>query len=148
MIGVATFAAGCFWRVEALLAEVPGVLATEVGYTGGWTRSPTYEQVCAGATGHAEAVRVDYDPRAVTYLELLARFFELHDAGRRRKPQYRSAVFTSTPLHTTLARAVKAELERADARRLLTEITPLARFYRAEDRHQHYLARRGRAVVA
>jgi len=144
MIAVATFAAGCFWGVEALFQYVPGVLATQVGYTGGTTTRPTYREVCSGATGHAEAVQIVFDPRRISYRELLERFWENHDATRgRAKPQYRSAIFTHSPEQAAIAQAVKEEVERAEGRPLVTEITPLRRFYRAEDYHQRYLEKLG-----
>jgi peptide-methionine (S)-S-oxide reductase len=143
-VGIATFAAGCFWGVEALFRYVPGVVDTEVGYTGGTTRHPTYGDVRAGATGHAEAVRIVFDPGRISYRELLERFWENHDATRRRaKDQYRSAVFTHSPEQAAIARAVKREVERAEGHALVTEITPFTRFYRAEEHHQRYLEKVG-----
>jgi peptide-methionine (S)-S-oxide reductase len=144
VIAVATFAAGCFWGVEALFQHVPGVLATQVGYTGGTSPRPTYREVCSGATGHAEAVKIVFDPRRMSYRELLERFWENHDATRARaKAQYRSAIFTHSPEQAAIAEAVKRELEHAEGRPLVTEIAPLRRFYRAEDYHQRYLEKLG-----
>jgi peptide-methionine (S)-S-oxide reductase len=143
-VGIATLAAGCFWGVEALFRYVPGVLDTEVGYAGGSTRHPTHAEVCRGATGHAEAVRIVFDPGRISYRELLERFWENHDATRRRaKDQYRSAVFTHSPEQAAVARAVKHEVERAEGRALVTEITPFTRFYRAEEHHQRHLEKLG-----
>ena len=143
-VGIATLAAGCFWGVEALFRYVPGVLDTEVGYAGGTTPHPTYAEVCAGATGHTEAVRIVFDPGRISYRELLERFWENHDATRRRaKDQYRSAVFTHSPEQATIARAVKEEVERAEGYAVVTEIRPFSCFYRAEDHHQRYLEKLG-----
>jgi peptide-methionine (S)-S-oxide reductase len=147
-VGVATFAAGCFWGVEALFQHVRGVLDTVVGYTGGTTANPTYADVCGGRTGHAEAVQTTYDPAQISYRELVERFFENHDATVWRKPQYRSAIFVHSPEQHTIAHTVKDEIEIEEGKRLATALAPLARFYRAEDYHQRYLERRGAAAAA
>jgi peptide-methionine (S)-S-oxide reductase len=146
---VATFAAGCFWGVEALFQYVPGVIATSVGYTGGTSVDPTYEQVCAGGSGHAEAVQIVFDPERISYRELLERFWENHDATRRRsKEQYRSAVFAHSRTQEAIAIAAKLEVEQASGGLLTTEIVPLTKFYRAEERHQRYLQKRAAAAAA
>jgi len=151
-MAVATFAAGCFWGVEQRFSEVPGVLSTEVGYTGGTTAHPTYEQVCSHTTGHAEAVRLEYDPEQVTYEHLLEVFFAMHDptTADRQGPdvgsQYRSAVFFHSPGQEQAARDAVARLaaERRYAGPIVTEIVPAPEFWRAEEYHQRYLTKRGR----
>jgi peptide-methionine (S)-S-oxide reductase len=149
---VATFAAGCFWGVEQRFSEVPGVLSSEVGYTGGTTAHPTYEQVCSHTTGHAEAVRLEYDPEQVTYEHLLEVFFAMHDPTTpdRQGPdvgsQYRSAVFFHDLAQERAARDAVARLA-AEGRYtdpIVTEIAPAPEFWRAEEYHQRYLKRRGR----
>jgi peptide-methionine (S)-S-oxide reductase len=150
----ATFAAGCFWGVEAELRAVPGVLATAVGYTGGSFPDPTYKDVCSGRTGHAEAVEVEFDPARVSYQDLLRVFWENHDPTtlNRQGPdvgsQYRSAIFYQTPAQQAAAVASKEELERSGTHRrpIVTEITAAVPFYRAEDYHQQYLEKRGQAT--
>lgn len=152
----ATFAAGCFWGVEARFSELPGVLSTEAGYTGGRTDDPTYEEVCSHRTGHAEAVRLEYDPAAITYEQLLDAFFAMHDPTQldRQGPdigdQYRSAVFFHTPEQETAARAHVARLETEGrfGRPIVTEIVAAPRFWPAEDYHQKYFAKHGRGSCA
>ncbi|HLG13997.1 MAG TPA: peptide-methionine (S)-S-oxide reductase MsrA [Blastocatellia bacterium] len=147
----AMFAAGCFWGVEAAFREVEGVTSTAVGYSGGHTVSPTYENVCSGTTGHAETVEVTYDPERVTYEALLKLFWEIHDPTtlNRQGPdvgeQYRSAIFFLIPEQEAAARASKEELRRSGRykRDIVTEITPASAFYRAEDYHQQYFEKRG-----
>ncbi len=149
----ATFAAGCFWGVEAAFRQVEGVVATRVGYTGGIFPNPTYKDVCSDGTGHAEAVEVDFDPSKVSYEELLDVFWENHDPTtlNRQGPdtgtQYRSAIFFHTPEQETAAKASKEKLERSGKyrSRIVTEITPAPVFYPAEDYHQQYLEKRGLA---
>jgi peptide-methionine (S)-S-oxide reductase len=149
----ATFAAGCFWGVEAAFRQVPGVIDTAVGYAGGHTENPTYQDVCAHGTGHAEVVQVEYDPARVSYEQLLDVFWENHDPTQlnRQGPdigdQYRSAIFFHTPAQEAAARASKARLEASGRLRrpIVTEITPAATFYRGEDYHQRYLEKRGLA---
>jgi peptide-methionine (S)-S-oxide reductase len=147
----ATFAAGCFWGVEAEFRRVPGVLATEVGYTGGLTEEPTYRQVCGHGTGHAEAVKVEFDPARVSYDELLDVFFGTHDPTQvnRQGPdvgdQYRSAIFTHSAEQLTAAAAAKARWQARLSRPIATEIRPAPRFWPAEEYHQRYLERRGLA---
>jgi len=149
----ATFAAGCFWGVEAAFRAVPGVVGTTVGYSGGTFPNPTYQDVCTGRTGHAEAVEVEYDPERVSYQDLLRVFWENHDPTtlNRQGPdvgtQYRSAIFFHTPEQQAAALASKQELERTGAykRPIVTAIAPAAPFYRAEEYHQQYLEKRGQA---
>jgi peptide-methionine (S)-S-oxide reductase len=147
----ATFAAGCFWGVEEAFREIPGVISTAVGYTGGTTKNPTYQDVCSGRTGHAEVLEVEFDPARVSYLELLAMFWKSHDPTtlNRQGPdvgsQYRSAIFYHDSQQEKDARESKAILEKEKIfkRPIVTEITPASEFYRAEDYHQRYFERRG-----
>ncbi|MGB2605935.1 MAG: peptide-methionine (S)-S-oxide reductase MsrA [Candidatus Sulfotelmatobacter sp.] len=149
----ATFAAGCFWGVEATFRAMPGVLATSVGYTGGNTDSPTYKEVCTDRTGHAEAVEIDFDPAQVRYTDLLKVFWENHDPTQlnRQGPdwgtQYRSAIFFHTPEQQAAAQASKEALENAHrySKPIVTQIVPAVTFYPAEDYHQQYLEKRGLA---
>jgi peptide-methionine (S)-S-oxide reductase len=150
----ASFAAGCFWGVEAAFRQVPGVLATAVGYEGGTTENPTYEEVCRKDTGHAETVEVDYDPKRVSYDRLLDVFWENHDPTtlNRQGPdvgeQYRSAIFFHDPEQEREARASKEKADQSGRYRrpVVTEITPASRFWKAEDYHQQYLEKRGLAT--
>jgi peptide-methionine (S)-S-oxide reductase len=149
----ASFAAGCFWGVEAAFRQVEGVLATAVGYEGGRTKNPSYEDVCTGTTGHAETVEVDYDPSKVSYEKLLDVFWENHDPTtmNRQGPdvgeQYRSVIFFHSPEQEATARKSKGELEKSGKYRrpIVTSIEPAVTFYRAEDYHQQYLEKRGLA---
>jgi peptide-methionine (S)-S-oxide reductase len=151
MMAKATFAAGCFWGVEDAFRQVPGVLSTTVGYIGGTTKNPTYQEVCRGRTGHAEAVEVDYDPAKVSYLELLATFWKSHDPTtmNRQGPdvgtQYRSGIFYHDAQQEEQARASKAVLEKDHVfkRPIVTEITAAPEFYRAEEYHQQYFEKQG-----
>ncbi len=147
----ATFGAGCFWGVEATFRQIPGVVATAVGYLGGTLPNPTYRAVCSGMTGHAEVVEVEYDPSRVSYDALLDVFWDGHNptTWNRQGPdigaQYRSAIFFHTPEQAATARASREGLERSGRfpRPIVTEITPASQFYRAEDDHQQYLEKRG-----
>jgi peptide-methionine (S)-S-oxide reductase len=149
----ATFAAGCFWGVEATFRQISGVNSTRVGYTGGQMANPTYQEVCTDRTGHAEAVEVDYDPAKVSYHQLLKVFWENHDPTQlnRQGPdwgtQYRSAIFFHTPEQEAAAKASKQALENSgDYRKpIVTQIVPATTFYEAEDYHQQYLEKRGLA---
>lgn len=146
----ATFAAGCFWGVEATFRKIPGVRSAEVGYTGGATETPSYEEVCGGRTGHAEAVHLLFDPDQVTYEQLLDAFWAIHDPTTmdRQGPdvgsQYRSAIFFHDAGQEAAARASKERLEAAGQWRdpIVTEIVPAGTFTRAEDYHQQYLDKR------
>jgi peptide-methionine (S)-S-oxide reductase len=147
----ATFAAGCFWGVEDAFRQVKGVTSTAVGYTGGRTKDPTYKQVCSDATGHAEAVEVEFDPSQVSYPELLAVFFQSHDPTQlnRQGPdygsQYRSAIFYHDAAQEAAAQEAKAALEKAGIfkKPIVTQIAPAPDFYRAEDYHQQYFEKQG-----
>jgi len=149
----ATFAAGCFWGVEAALRQQPGVTATAVGYEGGSLPNPTYEDVCTDRTGHAEVVQVEYDPAQVSYEELLQLFWQIHDPTTqdRQGPdvgrQYRSAIFYHTPEQQAAARASKERLAASGRLRrpIVTEIVPATEFWQAEEYHQRYLEKRGQA---
>ncbi len=149
----ATFAAGCFWGVEAAFQKVEGVTATAVGYAGGDVAQPTYKQVCSGKTGHAEVVQVQYDPERVSYADLLAVFWSSHDPTTLNRQgwdvgtQYRSAIFVHTPQQETAAKASRDKLQRSGKfkRDIVTEITPAGPFFRAEEYHQQYLAKQGRS---
>jgi peptide-methionine (S)-S-oxide reductase len=149
----ATFAAGCFWGVEAAFRQVNGVTSTAVGYTGGQTKNPTYEQVCTDRTGHAEAVEVEFDPAQVSYDDLLKVFWQNHDPTQlnRQGPdygsQYRSAIFYHTPEQQAAAEASMKQLAGSGKfnRPIATQIVPDAAFHRAEEYHQQYLEKRGQA---
>ena len=143
----ATFAAGCFWGVEKVFAAIPGVVSTRVGYTGGKTQDPTYEQVCSGMTGHAEAIEITYNPSKVTYEDLMDVFWSHHDSttlnrqGNDIGTQYRSAIFYHTPAQKEAAEKSKAVLEKAKLfkKPIVTEIAAASEFYAAEEYHQKYL---------
>jgi peptide-methionine (S)-S-oxide reductase len=148
---LATFAMGCFWGAEKLFWQTPGVISTSVGYAGGYTPNPTYEEVCSGKTGQAEAVQVVYDPARVTYEELLRLFWENHDPtqgmrqGNDSGTQYRSAIYTHTDAQLAAADASRnmyqRELTTAGFGEISTEIKPAPDYYFAEDYHQQYLAK-------
>ena len=148
----ATFAAGCFWGVESAFREIPGVVDVEVGYTGGRTESPNYREVCTGRTGHAEAVRVTFDPREVPYESLVERFWKIHDPTQvnRQGPdvgtQYRSEIFVHSPEQEAAARASRdaLALARPWGRPIATEIATAGPFWRAEEYHQRYHEKLGR----
>jgi peptide-methionine (S)-S-oxide reductase len=152
-MATATFAAGCFWGVEAAFRQLPGVIRTRVGYTGGNTPNPTYKDVCSDRTGHAEAVEVEYDPATLSYEKLLQVFWENHDPTQlnRQGPdhgsQYRSGVFYHTLEQKAEADASKEKLEQAHRfnRPIVTEIVPATPFFEAEAYHQQYLEKRGLA---
>ncbi len=158
---VATLAGGCFWCLEAVFDDLRGVESVESGYMGGDVANPTYRQVCAGTTGHAEVVRVTFDPRVVSFREVLEVFFTIHDPttlnrqGADVGTQYRSAVFYHTPEQKEMAEQTIAELnaEQIWDAPIVTEVVPAAEFYVAEDYHQEYFAQNPsqpycRAVVA
>jgi peptide-methionine (S)-S-oxide reductase len=147
----ATFAAGCFWGVEELFRKIPGVVSTRVGYTGGHTPNPTYEQVCTGTTGHAEALEVTYDPNLVSYEKLLDLFWSNHNPttpnqqGPDIGSQYRSVIFCSTLEQKELAEKSKEALEKSGKfkKPIVTEIVSAMEFYEAEEYHQKYFEKRG-----
>jgi peptide-methionine (S)-S-oxide reductase len=150
----ATFAAGCFWGVEAAFRGIDGVVQTAVGYTGGHTPQPSYEQVCGHRTGHAEAVEVWFDPTRVTYAQLLETFWQIHDPTSRNRQgfdfgdQYRSAIFFHSPAQEAAAIASREGAQANQRREIVTEILPATAFYRAEEYHQRYFERSGRASCA
>ena len=147
----ATFGAGCFWGVEARFAEMPGVVDTTVGYEGGDLEHPTYKDVCSNSTGHAEVVKVTFDPSRVTYDALLDAFFAMHDPTQvdRQGPdwgtQYRSAIFTHSEGQMQQAKEKIAELNATGAYRkpIATQVAPATAFWKAEEYHQRYLEKRG-----
>ncbi|MES3023722.1 MAG: peptide-methionine (S)-S-oxide reductase MsrA [Pseudomonadota bacterium] len=135
---------GCFWCLEAVYLEMRGVTRVESGYMGGHQDKPTYEQVCAGTTGHAEVVRVEFDPDQVGYRDILEVFFTIHDPttlnrqGNDVGTQYRSAIYYESPEHEALARQVMAEMANVWDGPIVTELSPAATWYKAEDYHQNY----------
>jgi len=149
----AMFGAGCFWGVESSFRRVPGVVDAAVGYSGGTLSNPTYEDVCTGRTGHAEVVQVEFDPARVTYEDLLNVFWEIHDPttlnrqGPDRGSQYRSAIFYYTPEQEQTARRSRAEQGSSGHFRgpIVTEVKPAGAFWRAEEYHQRYNEKHGRA---
>lgn len=151
MLEKATFAAGCFWGVEDAFMALPGVVATRVGYTGGRTENPTYQDVCGHGTGHAEAVEVTFDPGQITFEKLLKVFWECHDPTQlnRQGPdigdQYRSAIFFHSPEQQHIAEESLDRLDRSGRlrRRIVTEIVPASTFWEAEAYHQKYHSRNG-----
>jgi peptide-methionine (S)-S-oxide reductase len=150
----ATFAAGCFWGVEAAFRRVEGVVRTQVGYTGGVTENPTYEEVCSHTTRHAEAVEVEFDPERVSYDDLLDVFWKEHDPTQVDRQgwdigdQYRSAIFFHSPEQEQAAHASKEREQPRHRKPIATEITPAPTFWPAEEYHQRYLEKRGRATCA
>ena len=147
----ATFAAGCFWCVEPSFSKIKGVTSTMVGYTGGRLENPTYEDVCTGQTGHAEAIQVEYDPPVVSYDEILEVFWSSHDPTtlNRQGPdvgeQYRSAIFFHSAEQEAAARASKERLQNSGMyeKNVVTQIVPASQFYKAEEYHQKYYAKCG-----
>lgn len=145
----ATFGAGCFWGVEAAFREIPGVVDAAVGYEGGTLDNPTYHDVCTDRTGHAEVVEVTFDPAKVSYRALVDQFWKLHNPTTRNRQgpdlgtQYRSVVFFHSPEQETAAKESKHAAQPKFANPIVTEIVPAKTFYRAEDYHQQYLAKRG-----
>ena len=158
---LATLAGGCFWCLEAVFKDLRGVEKIESGYTGGSLPNPTYYQVCEGTTGHAEAVQITFDPQVVSFKELLQVFFTIHDPttlnrqGADVGTQYRSAIFYHSPEQKEIAERAIEELNGAEIydARIVTEVTPLTEFYKAEDYHQQYYEQNSnqpycRAVIA
>jgi len=153
----ATFAAGCFWGVEAAFRRVEGVVSARAGYTGGKTAGPTYEDVCTDRTGHAEAVEVEFDPGTASYEQLLDVFWSIHDPTTKDRQgpdvgsQYRSTIFYHDEGQKADAEASRDRLQasgKVGNARIVTEIVPAARFYEAEEYHQGYLEKHGRASCA
>ena len=150
---LATFGSGCFWCTEAVFQNVEGVEKVESGYSGGKVKNPTYKEVCSGLTGHAEVIQLTYDPKKVTYDELLEIFWKTHDPttlnrqGNDEGPQYRSVIFYHNDEQKRLAESYKAKLiqEQIYDRPIVTEITPFSVFYKAEDYHQNYYNLNGNA---
>ena len=152
----ATFGAGCFWGVEEMFRKIKGVASATSGYAGGTTENPTYQEVCSDQTGHAEVVEVEFDPAEAPYEQLLDVFWSNHDPTTRNRQgpdfgsQYRSVVFYHSPEQKIAAEAKLAELDKSGRfrRPIVTQIEPAPTFYRAEDYHQQYLAKRGRSHCA
>ena len=148
----ATFGAGCFWGVEWVFRKVPGVLDAVSGYSGGTTVNPTYRDVCSHTTGHAEVVRVTFDPAVVSYEQLLEVFWAMHDPTQVNRQgwdvgtQYRSAIFVHDAEQKDAAEASKERAQKRLSRPIVTEITPAEEFYPAEEYHQRYLEKRGLAT--
>lgn len=148
----ATFAAGCFWGVEAAFRQLPGVIDAVSGYTGGHTENPSYHQVCGHGTGHAEAVEVTFDPQRISYDQLLDAFWQIHDPTQlnRQGPdvgdQYRSAIFTHGPEQQASAVASRDREQAKYARPIVTQIVPAAKFWPAEEYHQRYFEKNGGAA--
>lgn len=148
---IATFAAGCFWGVEAHFRKINGVVSTRVGYAGGETINPNYKQVCTGTTGHAEVIEINFDPELISFEDLLALFWQLHDPttlnrqGPDKGTQYRSAIFYHDEKQRQLALTAKQKLDDAKlfANPIVTEITAAGTFYPAEEYHQCYLEKQG-----
>jgi peptide-methionine (S)-S-oxide reductase len=142
-----TLAGGCFWCLEAVYELVDGVLAVESGYSNGEVENPSYEQVCSGRTGHAEVVRVVFDPGRITLREILEIFFSIHDPttlnrqGNDVGTQYRSGIYVHAPAQEAVARSVLAEANGAHGGRVVTELEPVRNYWRAEGYHQHYFER-------
>ncbi|HLJ40850.1 MAG TPA: peptide-methionine (S)-S-oxide reductase MsrA [Candidatus Acidoferrales bacterium] len=153
MTEIATFGAGCFWGVEAAFRRLPGVVDVASGYSGGHTPNPTYKDVCAHTTGHAEVVQVTFDPQKISYDQLLDVFWQIHNPTQvnRQGPdvgtQYRSAIFVHSPEQQAIAEKSKAALAASGKfqRPIATEITTAGPFYRAEEYHQKYLEKHGAA---
>ena len=149
----ATFAGGCFWCIEEIFRQQPGVVGVTSGYAGGTVKNPTYDQVCSGKTGHAEAIQITFDPQRTTYEKLLDVFWTAHDPTQLNRQgadvgtQYRSAIFTHSEAQHVIARAALAAEEASGrhGRKIVTEISPAAEFYPAEEYHQEYYRNNKRA---
>lgn len=145
----AVFAAGCFWGVQYYFDQIPGVIKTTVGYTGGYTESPTYDEVCTHTTGHAEAVMIEYDPKRVDYKTLVKQFFHMHDPTQlnRQGPDigdnYRSAIFYFDYEQKNDALSVMAEVQKRSKDKIVTQVVPADIFYEAEPYHQKFTERTG-----
>ncbi len=147
----ATFGAGCFWGVEVKFQNIKGVKNTTVGYMGGNLKNPTYEQVCTDKTGHAEVIQIEYDSKQISYERLLEIFWDIHDPTQKNRQgpdigkQYRSAIFYHNELQKNLAEESKKQIQKKYIKAIATEITPVKEFYPAEEYHQKYLQKQGRA---
>ncbi len=152
MTNKALFAAGCFWGVQYYFDEVPGVTKTTVGYTGGHTKNPTYEEVCTHTTGHAEATLIEFDPEKVSYETLVKQFFRMHDPTQlnRQGPDigdsYRSAIFYYNDEQRKLAGQIRDKAQAKFDKPIVTEITAASEFYEAEDYHQKFTERTGQGM--
>lgn len=150
---IATFAGGCFWRMQTVFSKVPGVVSTTVGYSGGYTPNPTYAQVGTGTTGHAESIQVNYNPRVVSYGQLLQVFFSAHDASQVNRqgadvgPQYRSMIFAHNNNQWQTAAAYIQQLRTVQRFPVVTQVVPYQAFYPAEAYHQFYEARNQRPAM-
>jgi len=146
----ATFAAGCFWGIEAAFEKIKGVEKTTVGYTGGKTKNPTYEQVCTGATNHTEAIEIIYNPDEIKYEQLLETFWMMHDPTQKNRQgpdigtQYRSAIFYHNQEQKQIAKQSKKQKEKDLGVKIQTEITAASEFYESEEYHQKHLKKQGR----
>jgi len=148
---LATFAAGCFWGVEARFSALDGVIETEVGYMGGQVREPTYDEICTGETGHAEVVQITFNPETISYEQLMSAFWQMHDPttlnrqGPDHGSQYRSAIFYHSSVQQVEAEQSKISMESNGAfqQPIVTKIEPANTFWKAEEYHQKYLAKRG-----
>jgi peptide-methionine (S)-S-oxide reductase len=147
---IATFAAGCFWGVEDAFMKAKGVKSTRVGYTGGSLLNPTYEEVCTDKTGHAEAIRLEYDPKEISYKELLELFWSIHNPTTKNRQgpdigtQYRSSIFYHSSEQEKMAKQLKQELDNSKYQnKIVTEIVPASKFYSAEEYHQKYYQKIG-----
>jgi peptide-methionine (S)-S-oxide reductase len=149
--GQAIFGAGCFWGVEDYFSKIPGVTETEVGYAGGHTENPTYENVCTGTTGHSEVVRIKFDPQVISYENLLDHYFKIHDptTPNRQGPdigsQYRSIILYTDDIHRQIAENKIEKLNSVGAynNKIVTEVVPAQKFFRAEEYHQKYVEKTG-----
>lgn len=154
-MATATFAAGCFWCVEAAIRLIPGVTATRVGFMGGHVANPTFREVGSGRTGHAEVVRIEYDPESLSYAELLSAFWKIHDPTQRDRQgpyvgsAFRSVIFVHDPAQECDARRSKRALEQSGRHGapIVTDILPAGDFWPAEEHHQRYLEKRGLALA-
>ena len=141
---IATLGAGCFWCIEAILLNVPGVLSVDVGYSGGHIDNPTYKMVCEGKTGHAEVAQIKFDSKTISYENLLSTFFEIHDPttlnrqGNDVGNQYRSCIFYHDSTQFEIAQKFKEKIQSKYSDKIITEIVPFDKFYIAEDYHQNY----------
>ena len=150
---LATFAAGCFWSVELVFQREPGIVNTSVGYIGGEKKNPTYEEVCSGKTGHAEAVQLEFDPKVVTYERLLQVFWDKHNPTQKNRQgndigtQYRSAIFYHNEEQKAIAQKSLESHEKLIKEKIVTEIVPFTKYFAAEEYHQKYLEKGGQCSL-